>query len=248
MEVLVKIMQILSHLKMKKDALTITALKSLLNSDEPILSLLLWLEEFGFIHKISKSDDLESKWKITAQGKKFLQFLNKFKILQDLERVFEENNIIPIFVLPRKILDKSESMFRPLHDILFDYFSSIKNELLISSPYIDQTIEPFLSVVPNISNMNIKIISDNESEKYLKRLAARWPNIEYRTLEKYEDNVRIYMVHAKYICIDNNITIVGSFNFNERSLFHNFEAGVVIKSCYITGIFKNFFYFMFKCG
>ena len=130
-----------------------------------------------------------------------------------------------------------------LVDILDDLFSTAKTEIIISSPYIDPVIIPFLKKVKN--NVKIKILTQNK-ENFLVRLENENKNITIKSFREFKEGVQLYQLHAKFICVDRRFCLIGSANLNERSIYYNFEIGVLIEDEYLCSNLRDIFLSLFE--
>jgi len=217
-------------------------LKNKLNLTDPILPYLLWLEEMNFVKRKSISDKFKlifSKWSITKAGKAYLEFLNT------TERISKPHisKISLVYVCPSVIDNKIRGKGLHLVDILDDLFSTAKTEIIISSPYIDPVIIPFLKKVKN--NVKIKILTQNK-ENFLVRLENENKNITIKSFREFKEGVQLYQLHAKFICVDGQFCLIGSANLNERSIYYNFEMGVLIEDEYLCSNLRDIFLSLFE--
>ena len=237
-EITKKILKILSS---QKEA-DILELKNNIKLTEPILPYLLWLEEMNFVKKKSISDKFKlifSRWNITKSGKAYLEFLSTS------ERISKPqiSKITLAYVCPSAIDKKIKGSGVHLVDILEDLFSTAKTEIIISSPYIDPVIIPFLKKVK--STVKVSILTQNK-ENFLVRLESENKNIVVKSLREFKDGVQLYQLHAKFICVDEQFCLIGSANLNERSIYHNFEMGVLIEDKYLCANLKDIFFSLFE--
>jgi len=226
------ITSILRILKESRRELRLDEIKSRSGIHKPILLYLLWLQEVGFVQKVEDMSSeyylLESKWRITPMGRSFLKFLESNKVIfSGLKQSFPPFSLVLVYPRSIDILSKNKleilskkGIYFP--DLLKEIFSAAQKEILISSPFIDQTIVPFLEPITDIK---IEIVT-NQSNQSLRRLAKR-SNVQIYILREGEDKP-IFQLHSKFICVDGRYCVIGSMNLNERSMYYNFETGIFI--------------------
>ena len=239
------IINILEHLMHGESS--ITEIKDKLNFNEPILPYLLWLEKMGFVNrKLIEQKQYElisSRWSITSQGKAYLEFIKKNKELPREETIPTVNLVCTI---PVEL--KESDIFRysaVLVDVVEDILLSAKKEVIITSPYIDQTAIPFIKKINK--NVKIKILTEKISTD-LERLKSTNKNIVIKKLKKIDEKTRVqlYQVHAKFICVDDSVCLVMSANIKATSLYHNFEVGIMTKDKNIITSLKTIFEILYS--
>jgi cardiolipin synthase len=125
--------------------------------------------------------------------------------------------------------------------------------------------EEYLTLIDNAREeiyIENPYLSGNEVKEHLIRAAKRGvrvhyifpdehndsPEFLYSARIKYEDflnaGVHVYeyqnhMTHGKVATIDNDITVIGSANFNHSSMFNHYEVNVFVKNEQITSNFKK---------
>lgn len=131
----------------------------------------------------------------------------------------------------------------PIARNLFDkMISGAKKSIYITTPYfiIDQTILQDLKIAV-LAGVDINIIMPGIPDK-------KW--VYYLSRSYYEQlisvGVKIYeytpgFVHAKMMLVDDSTSIVGSTNFDFRSLYLHFESGVMMHSEDMSSIIKQDF-------
>lgn len=129
----------------------------------------------------------------------------------------------------------------PIARNLFDkMISGARKTIYITTPYfiIDRTIMQDLKVAA-LSGVDIKIIMPGIPDK-------KW--VFYLSRSYYSElikvGVKIYeyspgFVHAKMMVVDDTTTVVGSTNFDFRSLYLHFESGVLIHNSKMVSTVKQ---------
>jgi len=221
----------------------ISTIKHKLKITEPVLPYLLWLEEMNFVKRINLTERykfLASKWKITRSGRAYLDF-----ITSSTRRYSPELPKISLVYVCPKQFERKIMMKNGVHlvGVLEDLFTTANDEILISSPYIDPILIPFIRKVKE----SVKIlILTHRKDNFLIRLENENKNLKIKALREFREGVQIYQLHAKYICVDNKFCLITSANLNERSVFHNFEIGVMIEDQTIANTLREFFLKLFE--
>lgn len=216
--------------------------------DTRIFDSLLLLEELGFIRKVINepidSPISEVAWKITKEGKKFLKYFDLIFSEEDkVKEVYLPKVNFLVTVPAHEKLNELKSYEKmQIVTILEDLFSKAKEEILISSPFIDTLI---ISLINNVENKDAKIhIFTNELQRDLRnaliRLKEKYPNLTFNCIKEVRNGVQIYQLHSKTICIDTKYVLITSANINERSLYHNIETGILIEDKEIASMVREF--------
>lgn len=156
-----------------------------------------------------------------------LEFINLYPAM--------EQTSIPtmnfVTVVPPEVKRASPGIqYTDLSEALTDILASAKSSLIISSPYLDETLTTLLRRVP--SSVKVRILTEDSKQPMLVRLKTQ-ENVEIRTFKMMSGGTQLSQVHAKIVCVDNRIAIVSSANINERPLYYNFEAGMLISDARI---------------
>ena len=228
---------------LREEETDISTIKYKLKITEPILPYLLWLEEMNFVERINLTERykfLASKWKITRSGLAYLDFITSSKRGKSPELP----KISLVYVCPKQF-ERKLMMKNGVHlvEVLEDLFTTANDEILISSPYIDPILIPFIRKVKE--SVKILILTHNK-DNFLIRLENENKNLKVKALREFKEGVQMYQLHAKYICVDNKFCLITSANLNERSVFHNFEIGVMIEDQTIANALREFFLSLFK--
>lgn len=228
---------------LRKGETDISTIKHKLKITEPILPYLLWLEEMNFVERIDLTERykfLASKWKITRSGIVYLDFITSSKRKHSPELP----KISLVYVCPKQF-ERKVMMKNGVHlvEVLEDLFTTANDEILISSPYIDPILTPFIRKVKE--SVKILILTHNK-DNFLIRLENESKNLKVKALREFKEGVQIYQLHAKYMCVDNKFCLITSANLNERSVFHNFEIGVMIEDQAIANTLREFFLNLFE--
>lgn len=111
-----------------------------------------------------------------------------------------------------------------LYDALLDAIHNAHVRVWIVTPYFipDEAIMNALRIA-HVKGVDVRLITPQKSDRFLFD-AAR--SSYMREIEEWGGNISLYpqkMLHAKAILIDSNCAIVGTLNFDLRSLFLNYE-------------------------
>lgn len=229
------IIKILQALDGKRQPMKLDEIKEATEITDPISLYILWLLEMGLIREERMSEEpyaiLGSGWKITREGRTFLKFIkthrDSFSGVAQSIRPFSLVLTYPRSekLIPGDTLERLSRIGIYFQDLLRELFRSAQEEILITSPYIEQVILPFIEH----TNKNVKIrIITNERNALLERLTKR-DNVKVFLLQKKKGDRQLYQIHSKFICVDGRYCIVGSMNLNERSMYYNFETGIFIE-------------------
>lgn len=113
--------------------------------------------------------------------------------------------------------------------VYMDIIQNAKRYVYITTPYLiidDQMLNALTYAAK--SGVDVRIITPHKWDKRLIHMATR---SYYRTL--YENGVKIYeytpgFMHAKTVVADDQSAVVGSINFDYRSLYLHFECGAYL--------------------
>ncbi len=122
-----------------------------------------------------------------------------------------------------------------IHKFLLDLIFSAKKKLIIITPYFIPT-QSLLDAICIVSEkgVDVKIILPIKNDSFLLYWANRY-FIENLLLS----NIKVYFfktsfLHTKVILVDTKISVIGTINFDVRSIFLNFEITLVIYSLYVN--------------
>ncbi|MFA6335362.1 MAG: cardiolipin synthase [Bacteroidales bacterium] len=118
------------------------------------------------------------------------------------------------------------------------YFAAItkaKSHIYLTTPYFTPN-ESLLNAlkIASLGGVNVSLMLPEKGDT----IVAYWSTMSYAT-ELLEAGVKVYLFskgfnHSKMISIDGEFCIVGSANFDNRSLEHNFEITSIIYNGEIT--------------
>ena len=114
-------------------------------------------------------------------------------------------------------------------EIYLSVISAARETLYITTPYFiveDAMVRALVNAAK--SGVDVRIVTPHIGDKRLVHMATR---SYYRDLTA--GGVRVYeytkgFIHSKTVVSDGNISVVGTTNFDYRSLFYHFECGTVI--------------------
>lgn len=177
-----------------------------------------------------------------------LMFLKIYDIYSNLKTKYED------FLCPAKDY-KSDGFIQPFGDgpapiyenyvgenVYLNIINQATKYIYITTPYliVDHNLMTALANAAK-RGVDVKIITPGIPDKKLVYLVTR---DSYRFLIK--NGVKIYeyqkgFIHAKTVIADDEVCVVGTINFDYRSLVHHFECGCyMVKSSCIHDIKKDF--------
>lgn len=116
--------------------------------------------------------------------------------------------------------------------VLIALFGQAKKSIYLTTPYLmlDTALETLLCVAAK-NGVDVRIITPSIPDKKLVFQVTRG---QYRPL--LQAGVQIFeysqgFVHSKNVIVDGTFAIVGTINLDYRSLFLQFEQGVLLKEC-----------------
>ena len=199
-------------------------------------------------------------WKdcaIVFKGEAVTTMLSLFLENWNLIKIHEEDiNAL----LPEKEKEETEpdGYIQPFGDSPFDndiigeniYLNMInkaKKEILIMTPYliIDHTLTESLCLAAK-NGVKVKILTPGVADKWYVHNMTR---SSYAHFIKSGVEISEYtpgFMHSKVVCCDNTIAVVGTINFDYRSLYLHFECGAVIYKSRIISEIRDDFYSSLK--
>ncbi|HLH86540.1 MAG TPA: hypothetical protein VKU79_06740, partial [Thermoplasmataceae archaeon] len=172
----------------EKGASDIDGIKVEMKSAEPILPIMLWLNSMNFVTRRETSTRhpiLRSQWSVTQAGNSYLEFIKSYSSM--------EQTLIPavnfVSVIPPQLRQTARNQSTDLAEALTDILSSAKHTILISSPYIDETLVTLLRDVPD--SVSIKILTEDSKQPMFVRLSKSRSNVQIRTLKIMKDGIQL---------------------------------------------------------
>lgn len=118
----------------------------------------------------------------------------------------------------------------PLYDTLLEAFFGAKRRIWIATPYFipDESLSKALEIAAR-RGVDVRIIVPLRSNH---RLADLCRGSYLEVLDRAGARVHFFdrMIHAKAVLVDDSKCVVGSANLDIRSLFLNFELGILLLS------------------
>lgn len=119
----------------------------------------------------------------------------------------------------------------PLYAALISAIFQAKNHLWIVTPYFvpDETLAEALILAAH-RGIDVQVLLPKTSNHRLADLAR---GSYLRDLQEAGGQILLYqggMLHAKALLIDDSLAVIGSANFDMRSLFLNYETGLLLYS------------------
>ncbi len=117
----------------------------------------------------------------------------------------------------------------PLYEALLCAFYTAKERIWIVTPYFipDRPIMQALTIAKN-KGLDVRLITPKKTNHFLINLAR---GSYIRELQEVGIDVYLYdcsMLHAKAILFDSSISMLGSVNLDNRSLFLNYEVATFV--------------------
>ncbi len=118
-----------------------------------------------------------------------------------------------------------------IHRFLINLIFSSKNSIFIITPYFIPS-NCLINAICTVASkgVNVNIIMSDKNDNYLVYWSSR-----FFLKNLIKSGVKIYFLkdnflHTKLILIDNNISLLGTINFDLRSIWLNFEIALLIKN------------------
>ncbi len=122
-----------------------------------------------------------------------------------------------------------------INNVLLNIIYSTKKRLVITTPYFIPS-NLLINAICFIANrgVDVNIILPKKSDSFL----VYWSS-QYLFEKLYLSNIKIYLykknfLHSKSILVDTNISMIGSINFDIRSIWLNFEIASVIYNRHVN--------------
>ena len=150
------------------------------------------------------------------------------RYIKDVEHLSDNNGYTLFYT------DGPDNRKNPAENIYMELINSAKKYVYIYTPYLLPSTELLSSILnAKRSGIDVRIITPHKPDKWYVHFVTR---SYYDELVK--EGVRVYeylpgFMHAKTIVSDDNIAVVGTINFDYRSLNLNYECACLM---YETGI------------
>jgi phosphatidylserine/phosphatidylglycerophosphate/cardiolipin synthase-like enzyme len=137
--------------------------------------------------------------------------------------------------------------FPGLIDALKAYICGAKREIKIAMPYIGDFLGLLLQeCADKLRNVKIRVMTESESagdveplKGYLPMLQAIYATDYSRAADK---PIKVRGIHAKFVVIDDELAIVGTFNLTKYHLFVNYDIGLVVRGPIVKYLSEIFDY------
>ncbi|MBK4764907.1 MAG: cardiolipin synthase [Pantoea sp. Brub] len=156
-----------------------------------------------------------------------------------LMRLYKHNNKCAVNV----IASGPEFLEDIMHQILLTSIYSARKQLIITTPYFVPSDDLLHAICTTaLRGVNVKIIIPRHNDSFLVKWASR---VFFNELLKA--GVKIYqfkggLLHTKSILVDRQLTLLGTFNLDMRSLWLNFEITLIVDD----SNFSNNMYYLQK--
>jgi len=135
--------------------------------------------------------------------------------------------------------------FPGLIDALKAYICSARREIKIAMPYIGDFLGLLLQeCADKLRNVKIRVMTESESAGDVEPLKAYLPMLQAVYATDYsraaDKPIKVRGIHAKFVVIDDELAIVGTFNLTKYHLFVNYDIGLVVRGPivkYLSDIF-----------
>ncbi|EXJ22927.1 Cardiolipin synthetase [Alkalibacterium sp. AK22] len=169
-----------------------------------------------------------------------LIFLQLWQTMDESSCEKEMQKLMPFFEEEKRIKGTSAAYIQPFSDsptdqinygehVFIKLIHAAKESVYIYTPYLilDENLETALILAAQ-SGIDVRIITPKKWDKYLVHLTTR----SYYE-ELVDAGIKIYeyspgFMHAKTVLVDDEVALVGTINFDYRSLYLHFENAVLI--------------------
>jgi phosphatidylserine/phosphatidylglycerophosphate/cardiolipin synthase-like enzyme len=135
--------------------------------------------------------------------------------------------------------------FPGLIDALKAYICGARREIKIAMPYIGDFLGLLLQeCADKLRNVKIRVMTESESAGDVEPLKAYLPMLQAVYATDYsraaDKPIKVRGIHAKFVVIDDELAIVGTFNLTKYHLFVNYDIGLVVRGPivkYLSDIF-----------
>lgn len=144
---------------------------------------------------------------------------------------------------PCQIVDSGPDQdYRAIREVFFSAIMKAKRRVWLASPYFvpDSGLLDAVRLAA-FTGIDVRILFQDKPDRWIPYFAGRWyfPNI-------MDAGVKIYqyasgMMHAKVLIIDDDFASVGTANFDNRSMFLNFEVNCLMYSTDAVRILEEAF-------
>lgn len=172
-------------------------------------------ENYTF-HSISKEIKLQF-----LKNKEFYFEKNKFNYLKD-----QKNEVICQFIESSPLINEST-----IHDIILNLVGIASKKIWITTPYFSPSNDIINQlIIAAYAGIDVRLIlpGNSDDKKYIVLINRS----TYKRL--IDAGIKIYeyygFMHGKELIIDDELSLIGTFNFDHRSLYSNFETAVLIKN------------------
>ena len=201
------------------------------------------------------ADNPKNKHRVTD-----LHFSFTGKIVDELERAFLRSwhsiqgkqelvafepanpNLTQAKIWSRLVLDGPNEYLDRLNDLLVGIISTARKRVWIMTPYFLPGADIVSALVgASLRGVDVKILLPEKSNIFLVNWATQ------KILPYFvEKDISIYFqpppfIHTRALIIDNNYSLIGSANFDARSLRLNFELGVEVFDPVLNSQLSSYF-------
>lgn len=120
-------------------------------------------------------------------------------------------------------------------------FKHAQNELLISSPFIDQILLYYLN---ETQARKILLLTDDVRNVLVKKISKTLPHVKIRTLAQYSGGNKMLGVHAKLVIADKETVLLGSANISSVHLVYDLDIGILFHCRKLAEELSRIFYLL----
>lgn len=144
--------------------------------------------------------------------------------------------------------------FPGLIDALKAYICGARREIKIAMPYIGDFLGLLLQeCADKLHNVKIRVMTESESAGDVEPLKVYLPMLQVVYATDYsraaDKPIKVRGIHAKFVVIDDELAIVGTFNLTKYHLFVNYDIGLVVKGLivkYLSEIYNYLWDYLAK--
>jgi len=144
--------------------------------------------------------------------------------------------------------------FPGLIDALKAYICGARREIKIAMPYIGDFLGLLLQeCADKLHNVKIRVMTERESAGDVEPLKVYLPMLQVVYATDYsraaDKPIKVRGIHAKFVVIDDELAIVGTFNLTKYHLFVNYDIGLVVKGLivkYLSEIYNYLWDYLAK--
>jgi phosphatidylserine/phosphatidylglycerophosphate/cardiolipin synthase-like enzyme len=145
--------------------------------------------------------------------------------------------------VPLKIISTTPAVRFHIHEEYLALIDNAKKEIYIENPYLStyEIVDHLVRAAKRGVRVHYIFPDEhNDSLDFLYSARMVYGDMLDAGIHIYE--YRNHMTHAKVAVIDDDITVIGSANFNHSAMFNHFESNVIIKNETVAENFRRDFF------